>query len=112
MKLADVKRQLERVKELYDKGLQPVQHVEAATLNVKTREAQVTSARNQLVQAEAALAAAELNLSYTKIYSLIDGVVVNRRVDRGVTVQASMTTPNFFMLSTPLEVLKLNALVD
>lgn len=112
LQLADLKRTLQRVQELYDKKLQPLQQLEAATLNVQTRESQVLSARKQLVQTQAALDAARLNLSYTKIYSPIDGVVVNRRVDRGQTVQASMTTPSFFMLTTPLQVLKLNAMVD
>ena len=112
MQLADLQRTLERVKELYEKQLQPLQQLEAATLNVRTRESQVLSAKKQLVQTEASLEAARLNLSYTKIYAPIDGVVVNRRVDRGQTVQASMSTPSFFMLTTPLQLLKLNALVD
>jgi HlyD family secretion protein len=112
MQLADVKRIRDRVQELYDKQLQPLQQLEAAELNVRTRESQVLSAKKQLVQTEASLQAARLNLSYTKIYAPIDGVVVNRRVDRGQTVQASMTTPQFFMLTTPLQVLKLNAMVD
>jgi len=112
MQLRDLQRQRARVQELYDKGLQPIQQLEVATLSVKMREAQLLSARKQLVQAEASLAAAKLNLSYTKIFSPIDGVVVNRRVDRGQTVQASMSTPNFFMLSTPLQTLKLTAYVD
>ena len=112
LQLADIKRTRDRVQELYDKQLQPLQQLEAAELNVRTRESQVLSARKQLVQTEASLEAARLNLSYTKIYAPIDGVVVNRRVDRGQTVQASMTTPSFFMLTTPLQVLKLNAMVD
>jgi HlyD family secretion protein len=112
LQLADVKRIRDRVQELYDKQLQPLQQLEAAELNVRSRESQVLSARKQLVQTEASLEAARLNLSYTKIYAPIDGVVVNRRVDRGQTVQASMTTPSFFMLTTPLQVLKLNAMVD
>ena len=112
LQLADIKRTRDRVQELYDKQLQPLQQLEAAELNVRTRESQVLSARKQLIQTEAGLEAARLNLSYTKIYAPIDGVVVNRRVDRGQTVQASMTTPSFFMLTTPLQLLKLNALVD
>ena len=112
MQLADLRRQHDRVQQLYDKGLQPLQQLEAAALTIKMRESQIASAKKQLVQTEAALAAAELNLSYTKIYAPIDGVVVNRRVDRGQSVQASMTTPSFFMLSTPLQTLKLTAYVD
>ena len=112
LQLADIRKTRNRVQELYDKQLQPLQQLEAAELNVRARESQVLSAKKQLVQTEASLEAARLNLGYTKIYAPIDGVVVNRRVDRGQTVQASMTTPSFFMLTTPLQLLKLNAMVD
>jgi HlyD family secretion protein len=112
LQLENLKRQLERIEQLYEKDLQTEQQLDAARLNVKTRESQVASARRQIVTAEAALQAARLNLSYTKIYSPIDGVVVNRSVDKGQTVQASMRTPNFFLLSAPLETLRLTAGVD
>ena len=110
--LADLKRQLARVKELVAKDLQNRVQLDAAELAVTMREAQITSAKKQLVQGEAALSAARLNLSYTKIYSPIDGVVVNRSVDKGQTVQASLRTPNFFLLAAPFETLRLTAGVD
>jgi HlyD family secretion protein len=110
--LADLKRQLARVKELFAKDLQNRVQLDAAELAVTMREAQITSAKKQLVQGEAALSAARLNLSYTKIYSPIDGVVVNRSVDKGQTVQASLRTPNFFLLAAPFETLRLTAGVD
>ena len=112
LQLEDQRRQLDRLRALHEKGLQTDQQLEAAVLAVKTREASIASARKQLVQSEANLAAARLNVSYTKIYSPIDGVVIRRRVDRGQTVQASTSTPSFYELCTPLEVLKLNAGVD
>src|SRR5262249_25457622 len=46
------------------------------------------------------------------IRSPIDGVVVNRVVDIGQTVQASMQTPQFFTIATDLTTLKLTASVD
>ena len=110
--LDDLRRQLDRARQLFDRGLQNRVQLEAVELNVKTRESQVDSAKNQLIQTRASLAAAELNLSYAKIYAPIDGIVLNRRVDVGQSVQASMTTPSFFMLSTPLQVVKLTAQVD
>ena len=110
--LADLKRQLARVKELFAKDLQNRIQLDAAELAVTMREAQITSAKKQLVQGEAALSAARLNLSYTKIYSPIDGVVINRSVDTGQTVQASLRTPNFFLLAAPFETLRLTAGVD
>ena len=112
LQLADLRQQLDRVEALFARDLQNQIQLDAARLAVRTRESQVASAKKQLVQAEAALDAAKLNLSYTKIYSPIDGVVINRRIDKGQTVQASMTTPMFFMLSAPLETLRLTAGVD
>jgi HlyD family secretion protein len=112
LQLENLRRQLARVESAFAKDLQNQQQLDAARLNVSMRESQIASARTQLVQAEASLNAAKLNLSYTKIYSPIDGVVINRRVDKGQAVQASVTTPQFFMLSAPLETLRLTAWVD
>ena len=112
VQLEDQKKQFERTKSLFEKGLQNQQQYEAAELAIKTREAQILSAEKQLVQADANLSSAKLNVSYTKIYAPADGVVIERRVDRGQTVQASMTAPSFFVLATPLSELKLTALVD
>ena len=107
VQLEDVKKQLERTRAMFEKGLQNQQQLEQAELAVKMRQAQIDSAKKQLVQAQANLAQAELNVSYTEIRSPIDGVVVDRRVDRGQTVQASMTSPQFFILATDLHTLKL-----
>jgi HlyD family secretion protein len=112
VQLEDQRRQFERVRQLHDKGLQTDQQLDAALLTVKNREAQIRSARSQLVQAEASLEAARLNLSYAQIRSPIDGVVIQRRVNPGQAVQASTTTPTFFLLCTPLQVLKLTAGID
>ena len=112
VQLEDQKRQLDRTRNLAEKGLQNQQQLEAAELAVKTRVAQIESAKKSLVQAQADLTQAEMNVSYTKIKAPADGVVVERRVDVGQTVQASMTTPSFFVLSKPLDNLRLTALVD
>lgn len=112
MQIVDQKRQFERIRQLHDRGLQTDQQFEAADLAIKNREAQVAATRKQLVQAEASLSAAKLNLSYSKIYSPIDGVVIMRRVMPGQTVQASMNTPTLFLLCSPLQMLKLTAWVN
>ena len=112
VQLEDQKKQLDRTRNLAEKGLQNTQQLEAAELAVKTRVAQIESAKKSLVQAQADLNQAEMNVSYTKIKAPADGVVVDRRVDVGQTVQASMTTPQFFVLAKPLENLRLTALVD
>jgi HlyD family secretion protein len=110
--LDDQRRQLGRVEQLVESGLQPEVQRENALIALRNRETQMGALRSQRVQARASLAAAELNLSYTKIHAPTDGVVVMRRVDVGQTVQASVNTPSFFVLVLPLQTLKLNAGVD
>lgn len=112
IQLQDAQRSLTRTKELFDKGLANQTQLEQADLAVKTRDAQIASAQKQLVQAEANLAQAKLNLSYTEVKTPIDGVVVERRVDVGQTVQSSMNITPFFTIATDLTKLKLTAGVD
>jgi len=112
VQLEDANRSLVRTKELFEKGLANQTQLEQADLTVKTRVAQIASAQKQLVQARANLAQANLNLSYTEVKSPIDGVVVNRRVDVGQTVQSSMNVAEFFQIATDLRMLKLTAGVD
>jgi HlyD family secretion protein len=112
VQLEDAERNLARTKELFEKGLANQTQLEQAELAVKTRQAQIAAAEKQLVQARANLAQAELNVSYTEVKSPIDGVVVNRLVDVGQTIQSSMNITPFFEIATDLNTLRLTAGVD
>jgi len=112
VQLEDAKRQLERTRSLAEKRLVNQQQLEAAQLTVKTRTTSLDAARKQLLTTQASLNSAKLNVEYTKIYAPMDGVVINRQVDRGVTKQASVRSPTFFLLATDLRVLKIAAGVD
>ena len=112
VQLEDLKVKLQRSQALFDKQLVNQQQLDDASLAVKNREAQISSAQKQMVQSEAQLSQAKLNVSYTTILSPIDGVVLERRVDRGQTVQSSMNAPTFFALVTDLRTLRLSAGVD
>src|SRR5690606_879780 len=109
VQLEDAERNLARTKELFEKGLANQTQLEQAELAVKTRQAQIAAAEKQLVQARANLAQAELNVSYTEVKSPIDGVVVNRLVDVGQTIQSSMNITPFFEIATDLNTLRLTA---
>jgi HlyD family secretion protein len=93
--LLDAERILNQNKTLYARNLVAKNDYEAAETNY-------ASARAQLAQAKAALQAAETNLSYTKIYSPVDGVVISRSVDVGQTVAASFQTPTLFTIAQDL----------
>src|SRR5262245_8092329 len=112
VQLENDKKNLERTQVLFEKQLANQQQLDQAELQVKMRSTQVESAKKTLKTQEANLSQAKLNLSYTIIRSPIDGVVVNRQVDIGQTVQSSMQVAQFFTLATDLRTLKLNAPVD
>jgi HlyD family secretion protein len=101
-----------RNQDLFEKKLVTEQTLEQANLNVKTQQATIASSEKGLVQLRANLDQAKTNLGYATIKSPIDGVVVSRIVDKGSTVQASMTTPQFFTLATDLTHMKLTGGVD
>jgi len=62
-----------------------------------------------LKSARVALQRAQQNLSYTNIYAPIDGVVVERNVDQGQTVAASLSAPQLFMIANDLSQMQILA---
>jgi HlyD family secretion protein len=112
VQLEDAKKQLERTQGLFDRQLASQQQLDQAILTVKTRTTALDAAKRQLQTVNASLDQAKLNVSYTKIYAPIDGVIVDRRVDKGQFVQSSMTAPQFFTIATDMRQMRLSAGVD
>ena len=73
--------------------------------NFAVQQATVKSAR-------IALDRAKQNLSYTSIYAPIDGVIVERNVDPGQTVAASLSAPQLFLIANDLSEMQILAQVD
>jgi HlyD family secretion protein len=108
----DVKRTMERNKELLAKNLIAQSDLDTAETNYETANASVSAAKSQVAQAEAALNLAETNLRYTKIVSPVDGIVVSRNVDVGQTVAASFQTPTLFTIAQDLTKMQIDTSVD
>ncbi len=53
-----------------------------------------------------------INLSYARIYSPIDGIILNRAVDEGQTVAASFNTPTLFTIANDLTQMQVEAKID
>ncbi|QKJ29558.1 efflux RND transporter periplasmic adaptor subunit [Mucilaginibacter mali] len=70
------------------------------------------SSKAQLASSQAQLRSAQKNLSYTDIYSPIDGVVLNRNVNVGQTVAASFNTPTLFIIARDITKMQVQANVD
>jgi HlyD family secretion protein len=70
------------------------------------------SAAAAVAQAQAALRQAETNVSYTRITSPIDGVVVSRQYDVGQTVAASFQAPVLFTIAQDLTKMQVLTNID
>ena len=75
---------------------------EVAKANLNVGEAKIKQAEAAIAQAQAQLEKAERNLSYCDILSTVDGIIIDRRVNIGQTVTASMSTPSLFLVAKDL----------
>jgi HlyD family secretion protein len=86
--------------------------IRTAEAQLRVQEAALQTARNQVRQKEAALAQTQINLDHTTIRSPVDGVVVNRAVDVGQTVAATLQAPTLFTIAQDLTKMQVEASVD
>lgn len=107
---------LERQQDLFSKNAasqarldQANQAVGVARADLRLAEAQLESTRAQVNQIRAELATANLDLERTNIASPIDGVIIDRKIDPGQTVQASFSAPELFALAADLSDIRVEA---
>src|SRR5262245_11228888 len=65
-----------------------------------------------LKSGEVSLERARRNLAYTSIHAPIDGIVIERNVDVGQTVAASLSAPQLFLIAQDLSQMQILASVD
>jgi HlyD family secretion protein len=75
---------------------------EIAKANLEVGQAAIVQAKKTVEQSKAVLRRAEQNLSYCTIVSPVKGVIVDRRVNIGQTVVASLNAPSLFLLAKDL----------
>lgn len=138
--LADAKRTFERQDQLFNRSTGSQQNldtartqVEVQTASLASNEAQLASARaelkgldadiqlgeGQVQSAQAVIAARDaklrdilIDLERTQIRSPVDGVVVQRQVDLGQTVAASLSAPTLFQIAQDLRTIDIYANID
>lgn len=110
--LADAEQKFARANQLDQRQLLPKSDVDAARLAVDIARAEVQSSQAQLVQAQASVNQARVNLDHTVITAPIDGIVIQRQVDVGQTVAASLQSPTIFAIAADLTKMEVNASVD
>jgi HlyD family secretion protein len=103
--LAQTKAEYDRNTLLHDQKIVTDPEFNTAQLNYQLAKANATSA-------QIALDKARQNLSYTSIYAPIDGIVVERDMDVGQTVAASLSAPQLFVIAKDLSQMQILATVD
>ncbi len=73
-----------------------------AKANVAVAEAALVQAKASTVQAQAAIEKAQRNLEFCTIRSPVGGVIIDRRVNIGQTVVASLNAPSLFLIAKDL----------
>ena len=119
MQLTDAQQKYTRAKELAAKQLLPQSDLDAAKIAVDTAQAGLASQQATVTQAQAAVSQSQasvnqnqVNLDHTVIEAPIDGIVMQRSVDVGQTVAASMQAPTLFIIAADLTKMQVNANID
>lgn len=84
----------------------------AAKADVQSVKAQIENANANIKQRESALEQAKVDLDRTQIRAPIDGVVIERAVDVGQTVAASLQAPLLFQIAQDLGQIQIEASVN
>jgi HlyD family secretion protein len=115
LKRAEVTRQ----RELAARQLVSAAQIEQTEANLTIAEAelgvanaQLTAAGATVLQREAQLEQTKLDLERTYIRSPVDGTVIDRQVDVGQTVAASLQAPTLFQIAQDLTKMQIEADVD
>ncbi|HEX7484920.1 MAG TPA: efflux RND transporter periplasmic adaptor subunit, partial [Vicinamibacterales bacterium] len=101
-----------RTRELFAKQLSTQSDLDSAEVAVKSAVASLKSSEAALTQAQANLDQQTVNLAHTVIMSPIDGIVIQRAVDVGQTVQANYQSPTLFIVAADLTKMKCTANID
>src|SRR5229473_1520627 len=89
-----------------------VSQIRSAQAQLRVTEAMLQAAIANVVQQEAGLKQAQVDLDHTEIRAPVDGVVVSRTVDVGQTVAASLQAPTLFTIAQDLTQMQVDTNVD
>ncbi len=110
--LDDAQQKYTREKELASRNLVAQSDLDAAKVAVDSAQAQLQSSQASVSQAQASLNQSQVNLDHAVITSPINGIVIQRSVDVGQTVAASLSSPTLFIIAADLTKMQVNATID
>ena len=99
-----------------DQSMAQVRSVEAQiqslAAELKVAKAQVLSSEAQIAQREAVVRQIEVDIRNSEIRSPVDGIVIQRNVELGQTVAASLQAPTLFLVAQDMTKVEIYANVD
>jgi HlyD family secretion protein len=110
--LAKAKAEYKQKLTLHEKNKKLFEKNFISELDFIESETNVESVQASLSSAESALDKAVQNLDYAYIYAPISGRIIDRSVEEGQTVAASMSTPTLFTIAQDLSSMRILASVD
>ena len=113
--VVEMRNELKRLKHVQELsgGKVPSRHdLDAAEAALNRAQAEEAGAKAQIAEAKATLRVDQTNLSKAVIRSPINGIVLERKVEPGQTVAASLQTPVLFILAEDLAQMELHVGVD
>ncbi len=106
------KREWERAQELADKQVIGVSELDGLKAKYDLARVERLSGEAQVAQSRASVGMAKVDLDRTTIRSPIDGTVLQRAVDVGQTVAASLSAPVIFTIAQDLAKMEVRAAID
>ena len=111
-KVDQTAQELKRSKSLREKNAVAESDYDTAVLNYKVAVANVAVAKATIKANQASLDVAKTNLGYTTIKSPVRGTIIDRRVNIGQTVVASLSAPSICLIAKDLRRMQVWALVN
>lgn len=106
------RRDWERAKELNEKKVIGGAELDSLRAKYELTQVELVSAEARVAQARAQVASAKVDLERTTIRAPIDGTVLQRAVDVGQTVAASLQAPTLFTIAQDLSKMEVRAAID
>lgn len=101
-KLEQAAAEWKRAEELFAGKLIAQVDYDTAKANYEVAKSNVSVAKSSIAQARADLEKAQRNLDFCTINSPVSGVIIDRRVNIGQTVVASLNAPSLFLIARDL----------
>ncbi|MFO0958317.1 MAG: efflux RND transporter periplasmic adaptor subunit [Isosphaeraceae bacterium] len=105
-------RDFQRTRLLFERNQAAPQDMDNTKAAAEQADAAVLVAKSSLEVARANLHEAQVNLGYTTIASPVNGVILDRRVNIGQTVVASLNAPSLFLIAKDLRRMQIWASVN